>query len=118
MTVTEAIKTRSSIRAFKPDMVDRALLMEIFELAARTPSWGNTQPWEVFVADGDALGRIRAAYIENHEKKVSKTRKLQVYLTLVLARGIAARYSRRYGATSRSIPHRRVVDVSRQTNRS
>jgi len=70
MTVTEAMEARSSIRAFKPDKVDRALLMEIFELAARTPSWANTQPWEVFVADGDALGRIRAAYIENHEKRI------------------------------------------------
>ena len=66
MTVTEAMNTRSSIRAFKSDKVDRALLMEIFELAARTPSWGNTQPWEVFVATGDTLQRIKNRYRDNY----------------------------------------------------
>ena len=71
MTVTEAMNKRSSIRAFKPDKIDRALLTEIFELAARTPSWGNTQPWEVFVADGEALNKIREAYANNYESKIA-----------------------------------------------
>jgi len=66
MNVTEAMRARSSIRAYRPDPVSRELLMEIFEEAARTPSWGNTQPWEVFVADGDALDRVRVAYAENY----------------------------------------------------
>jgi nitroreductase len=44
--------------------------MEIIEKAAKTPSWANTQPWEVFIAAGDALERIRNAYVENHKNEV------------------------------------------------
>jgi len=71
MKVTEAMRARSSIRAFKPDNVDRKLLMEIFEEAARTPSWANSQPWEVFVADGEPLKRILAEYAKNYENKLT-----------------------------------------------
>ena len=70
MNVTEAMRARSSIRAYKPDPVSRELLMEIFEEAARTPSWANTQPWEVFIADGDALVKIREAYAENYMNNI------------------------------------------------
>ena len=72
MTVTESINARSSIRAFLPKKVDRTLLLEILKLAARTPSWGNTQPWEIFIADGDVLVRIRKAYTENYEKNIQQ----------------------------------------------
>ena len=72
MTVTEAMAARSSIRAYKPDTIDKAVIMEILEKAARTPSWANTQPWDVFVAAGETLARIRNAYVENY-KNAEKT---------------------------------------------
>jgi len=70
MTVTEAMAARSSIRAYKSDAVDKTLIMEILEKASRTPSWANTQPWDVFVASGETLARIRSAYIENYKNAV------------------------------------------------
>ena len=70
MTVTEAMAARRSIRAYKPDTVEKEVLMEILGKAAKTPSWANTQPWEVFTASGDALERIRSAYVENHKNDV------------------------------------------------
>ena len=73
MTVTEAMAARSSIRAYKQDAVDKAVIMDILEKAVRTPSWANTQPWEVFVASGETLARIRAAYIENYSNAVKTT---------------------------------------------
>ena len=67
MTVTEAMRKRKSIRAFKPDAVDKSIMTEILETAARAPSWANTQPWDVFVATGETLERIRKAYAENYK---------------------------------------------------
>ena len=70
MTVKEALSARRSVRAYKPDRIDAAVLAEILGAAERAPSWANTQPWQVFVAQGETLGRIRAAYLENYRDKV------------------------------------------------
>jgi nitroreductase len=52
MNVTEAIKSRVSIRAFKPDPVPEALLREILDVARYAPSGGNLQPWKVIAVAG------------------------------------------------------------------
>ena len=70
MTVTEAMAARTSIRAYKTDPIDKAVLIEIIEKAARTPSWANTQPWEVYIAAGDSLGRIRQGFADNYKNAV------------------------------------------------
>ncbi|MCL2126588.1 MAG: nitroreductase [Oscillospiraceae bacterium] len=70
MTVSEAIATRKSIRAYKPDAVDESVLSEIIEKAARTPSWANTQPWEVFIAGGATLELIRQGYADCYKNAV------------------------------------------------
>jgi nitroreductase len=64
MNVTEALINRRTIRAFKADRLDRDLLMKILEPALHAPSWANTQPWELFVAVGEPLERIRKGYAE------------------------------------------------------
>ena len=38
--------------------------MKIMEAATRSPSGGNGQPWEIFVASGATMENIRAAYLE------------------------------------------------------
>ena len=70
MNVTDALNSRSTCRAFKPDAVDRETVIKILEAATRAPSWGNTQPWEIFVADGPVLDKIRQKYMENFKKEV------------------------------------------------
>ena len=70
MTVTDAMAARRSIRAYKQDAVDEVVIMEIIEKASRTPSWANTQPWEVFVAAGETLDRIRQGYADNYKNAV------------------------------------------------
>jgi len=71
MTVKEAMFARRSMRDFLPKPVSRELLAEIFEAAVRTPSWANSQPWEVFVATGETLERIREGYRHAYEDKVT-----------------------------------------------
>ena len=61
MEIFQAVTTRRSIRRFKPDSVPEPLLLEILEAARWSPSWGNTQPWEILVVTGVALDRFRKA---------------------------------------------------------
>jgi len=70
MNVNDALVARRSIRAFKDTPVEREKLTAIFEAAVRTPSWANSQPWDVFVASGETLKRIKAAYAENYANAV------------------------------------------------
>ncbi len=58
MDIDQAIQTRKSIRAFRPDPVSKEMLREIIEVAVRCPSSGNSQPWEMVVAAGAVLKRI------------------------------------------------------------
>mgnify|MGYP002856644000 FL=1 len=51
MTTMEAIHTRRSIRAYKPDPVDRAVLEEVLEAASWAPSWKNSQTVRYVVID-------------------------------------------------------------------
>ena len=46
-TVSDAVATRKTVRAFRPDPVGRETLEEILGLAMRAPSGGNLQPWRV-----------------------------------------------------------------------
>ena len=61
MEIFQAVTTRRSIRRFKPDSVPEPLLREILEAARWSPSWGNTQPWEISVVTGAALDRFQKA---------------------------------------------------------
>lgn len=59
-TVTEAVAARYSARAFLDRPVPRAAIEEILRLAARAPSGGNLQPWQVDILAGDALAALKA----------------------------------------------------------
>jgi len=71
VNVVEAILSRRTIRAFRPDPVDKDTVMRILEAANQAPSWANTQPWEVFVATGEVLERLRVGYLARLEQGVA-----------------------------------------------
>ncbi|MDD5045411.1 MAG: nitroreductase [Candidatus Omnitrophica bacterium] len=64
MDLVEAIRQRKSIRAFKPDAIEKDMLVEIIEQAQRAPSWANTQPWEFVVVTGAKLKAIQDAFVK------------------------------------------------------
>jgi len=64
MDIFDAIRSRKSIRAFKPDPVDKKTLDGLFEIAQRAPSGTNTQPWHVYVCTGDVKQAITADVLE------------------------------------------------------
>ena len=59
MDVVEAIKTRYSVRAYKPEPVSKEILTEIMEAALRAPSWANTQTWEFAIAGGEVMRELK-----------------------------------------------------------
>jgi len=61
MEIFQTVTTRRCIRRFKPDPVPEPLLREILEAARWSPSWGNTQSWEISVVIGAALDRFQKA---------------------------------------------------------
>jgi nitroreductase len=64
MNVSAALTQCRTIRGFKQDQVSAELIKTIIEPALHAPSWANTQPWEIFVAAGSPLDRIRRKYAE------------------------------------------------------
>ncbi len=61
MNVTEAVTSRRSVRQFLDKPVDKAILEQVLKTAQRSPSGGNTQPWNAVVVGGDELTRITNA---------------------------------------------------------
>ncbi len=60
MELLQAIETRRSVRGFKSNPVSEATLRRLLAAAACSPSYTNTQPWEVTVVTGakrEALGQ-------------------------------------------------------------
>ena len=60
MSIAELIRTRRSVRHYKPDPVPPELLSEVLELAQWAPSAMNRQPWHFVVIEGAARGPVAA----------------------------------------------------------
>tara|TARA_R110000744_G_scaffold273278_7_gene386478 strand:- start:19790 stop:20476 length:687 start_codon:yes stop_codon:yes gene_type:complete len=56
--VSDALAARISTRAYLDTPVSEAEVRELLALAARAPSGGNLQPWEVHVVTGEARQRV------------------------------------------------------------
>lgn len=65
--VDRAITSRRSIRAFLPTPVPRAVIDDILQVAARSPSGTNTQPWQVHVLTGASRDRLCQTLLAAHD---------------------------------------------------
>jgi nitroreductase len=70
MNVTDALQSRYTCRAFTSEPVDRGTLLSVLEAANNAPSWGNTQPWEIYVACGSSADRLREGCTERFARDV------------------------------------------------
>jgi nitroreductase len=64
MDLIEAIKSRKSVRGFKPAPVPKEIISEILTVSVRAPSGDNCQPWEFMVLGGSALEDLNTALRE------------------------------------------------------
>jgi len=65
--VDHAITSRMSARAFTQQAVSRELITEILQVASRAPSGTNTQPWKVYVLEGDKRDSLVEKVCVAHE---------------------------------------------------
>ncbi len=59
-SVTQAIASRRSVRAFLNTPVDAQLIRDVLAKAARAPSGGNLQPWHIHVLGGEPMVAFKA----------------------------------------------------------
>ncbi|WP_298636334.1 nitroreductase [uncultured Umboniibacter sp.] len=64
MNFQDVVKTRRSVRGYLPKMIPQETLTRILTLANLAPSNCNIQPWYVYVASGQSLQTLKAAYLK------------------------------------------------------
>ena len=69
-TVTDAVVTRRSLRAFLPKPVSTDLVQQILTTASRAPSGTNMQPWNVHLLTGNSLRKVSDAVLEDFDNDV------------------------------------------------
>lgn len=65
MNFEHVVKSRYSCRRFRPEPVPDDTVQGILELAQRTPSWCNSQPWQVVITRAKGTERLRHALYEH-----------------------------------------------------
>lgn len=70
MELKEALRARKSIRGYLPDPIPKKILADILSLALRAPSAINSQPWEIVVATGETLEKIKQGNIQMAESGI------------------------------------------------
>ena len=68
MDAIECIKTRMSIRKFKPNPVPLEILKNVINTAKWSPSYKNTQPWEVIIISGKKKEELSKTLVELLER--------------------------------------------------
>lgn len=79
-SVIDAIKNRSSKRAFLPKPVPKNIQKKILEAASMTPSGANMQPWVVYaISNEEVLKNIGDAIIDKMNSGVEHDQFIQYY---------------------------------------
>ena len=82
MNTLECIKTRRSIRKFKPDPVDHATLESLIGAASYSPSWKNTQITRyIAIEDSSILDKIVTDYTPDFNAKIIKQAPMLIAVT-------------------------------------
>lgn len=71
MDAIEALRTRRSVRSFRPDPIPKEVIEEIIDCARLAPSAMNLQPWE-FVVVTDEATRRRIADLTDYGKFIAQ----------------------------------------------
>ena len=78
MEVTEAMKERKSVRAYKPDSVSKDVMKELLEAAILAPTGSNTQPFRFYVVGGDEKKALDEALLKCLDEGESTSNELEV----------------------------------------
>jgi len=89
MDVLEAIKGRRSIRKYKPDPVSDEVLDQVLEAVKWSPSWANTQCWEVIVIRQPAMKAKVAEALPAGNPALSSLRDAPILLVFCAIRNLS-----------------------------
>ena len=64
MSLIDAINQRRSVRGFLDKEIPQDVLNRVFEIAQKSPSNCNVQPWKVYVASGELKERLKQQMVE------------------------------------------------------
>ncbi len=70
LSFKELMKQRYSCRYFLSKPIPEDILKDIIATSLLTPSWGNSQPWNIYVSSGANLENIRKEWIQKNEEGV------------------------------------------------
>lgn len=87
MNTIECIKTRRSIRKFKPDSIDHSLLDSLISTASYSPSWKNTQITRyIVIEDSSILNAIINDYTPEFNSNIIRQAPVLIAVTFVKGR--------------------------------
>jgi len=79
-TVLEALKNRSSIRAYSDKKISKEILEKILNAAAMTPSGANMQPWITYaISNEDTLSSVGNAIMAKMDEGIENDQFIQYY---------------------------------------
>src|SRR5207244_601028 len=61
LVLRRLLTQRFSCRAYRPDPVPRHVIERMLAIGQLSPSWCNSQPWQVIVTEGQGTERLRDA---------------------------------------------------------
>jgi nitroreductase len=118
MDAIECIKSRMSIRKFKPDPVPVEKLMEVIETAGWSPSYKNSQPWEIVIVSGrkkEELTSLLVGLLEQNERPCPDLPEPEAWPPVIDAR-IRALIKRRSELTGKDLNDPEVRKKSKIAN--
>lgn len=87
MNATDCIRTRRSIRRYRPDPVDHSLIDSIVSAASYSPSWKNTQITRyTAVEDPSLLSEIADRFTPDYNSNIIRQAPVLMAVTLVRGR--------------------------------
>ncbi len=89
MDLMEAIKGRRSIRKYKPDPVSEGTLQKIMEAVRWSPSWANTQCWEVIIVKDSNIKSALANTLTKTNPSLSSITEAPIVLVLCGKKGVS-----------------------------
>jgi nitroreductase len=92
MDLMEAIKGRRSIRKYKPDPVPEGVFRTLMEAVRWSPSWANTQCWEVITIKDPGVKSEVATTLPKGNPAISSISDAPIVLVLCGRRGISGYY--------------------------
>jgi nitroreductase len=92
MDLMEAIKGRRSIRKYKPDPVPEEVFRTVMEAVRWSPSWANTQCWEVIAIKDPSVKSELATVLPKGNPAIPSMAEAPLILVLCGRKGISGFY--------------------------